>query len=92
MLGSRYTPQSVCGCGSAYYILHEELELILNQLCLLDVALIAVFYMEYLSQRKSESWRLYGCSFHREAGASLERELVPFASGGFSDMGWRSPC
>lgn len=73
MLGSRYTAQSVCRCGSAYYILLEELELVLNQLCLLvDVALGAVFWIEYLSQQKSESWRLCGWSAHREAGASLE--------------------
>lgn len=35
MLGSRYALQSFCRCGSAYYTLHEELELILNQLYLL---------------------------------------------------------
>lgn len=73
MLGSRYALPSVCRCGSAHYILHEELELILNQLYLLagcctqSSVLYRVSFPAKI--RKLETLWLV---FSQEAGASVE--------------------
>lgn len=93
MLGSRYILLSVCRCGSTHYILHEGVELVLNQLCLLVGCCTPLCSVSSTFPNKNQRAGYFVVGLFTGKQEPLWNEsLNHLFLVGFLTCGWRSPC